>query len=153
VVEEKWGSPRLKAAMAGKEYERLIKKDVDAVILKRPTEAGYVFGASILKVIDGDTLILDIDCGFDIKKKTRVRLAKLDSPERETKSGKEAARYVSEQLAKAKKIVIKTEQTDEYGRYIGHIFYSFEDADIGQVYAEGIYLNDELLKKKMAERM
>jgi endonuclease YncB( thermonuclease family) len=57
------------------------------------------------------------------------------------------------QLAKAKGIVVKTEKVDTFGRFVGHVFYSFEDDEVGKVYAEGHYLNDELLKKGLAERM
>jgi endonuclease YncB( thermonuclease family) len=77
----------------------------------------------------------------------------VNAPELYTKKGKEARDYVRDRLMKARGIVVKTEKADDYGRYIGHVFYSFEDERPGQVYANGVYLNDELLKKKMVERM
>lgn len=80
-------------------------------------------------------------------------LAGLNAPERETKKGKEAALFVRDQLAKARGIVVKTEKVDTFGRFIGHVFYSFEDDEMGAVYAEGRYLNDDLLKKGYAQRM
>jgi endonuclease YncB( thermonuclease family) len=153
-IKEGWSRDRLRAAIAGKEYEREVKKNTDAGVLKRPTEADYVFGAEVVDIVDGDTLVLNIDTGFKNRRYgERIRLAKLNAPELYTKKGKEVRDYVRDRLMKACGIVVKTEKTDDYGRYLGHVFYSFDDDRPGRVYAEGIYLNDELLKKKMAERM
>ena len=70
-----------------------------------------------------------------------------------SKKGKESALYMRDLLTKAKGVVVKTQKVDTFGRFVGHIFYSFEDDEVGKVYAEGRYLNDELLKKGFAERM
>jgi endonuclease YncB( thermonuclease family) len=148
-----WSRDRMKTAIASREYEREVKKEEGAAILKRPDDAAYVFRATVLDVVDADTLVLAIDCGFKITKEERIRLAGLNAPERETKKGKEAALFVRDQLAKARGIVVKTEKVDTFGRFIGHVFYSFEDAEMGAVYAEGRYLNDDLLKKGYAQRM
>ena len=40
----------------------------------------------IVKVVDGDTIDIIIDLGFDLTKKERVRLAGIDSPESRTKN-------------------------------------------------------------------
>jgi len=148
-----WSRDRMKTAIASREYEREVKKEEGADILTRPTDAAYVFRVTVLEVVDADTLLLAVDCGFKIAKEERIRLAGLNAPELETKKGKEAALYVRDQLAKARGIVVKTEKVDTFGRYVGHIFYSFEDDEVGKTYAEGRYLNDELLKKGYAQRM
>jgi hypothetical protein len=67
-----------------------------------------VFRARVLDVPDADTLVLDVDCGFKIKKEERLRLAGINTPERETKKGKEAALFVRDQLQKARGVVVKT---------------------------------------------
>jgi hypothetical protein len=153
-IKEGWSRDRLRAAIAGREYEREVKKDEDAGVLKRPTDAEYVFWAEVVKVVDADTLLLDIDSGFkNWRRGERIRLAKLNAPEITTKKGREASDYVRDRLMKARGVVVKTEKADDFGRYVGHVFYSYQDDQPGQVYANGTYLNDELLKKKMAERM
>jgi endonuclease YncB( thermonuclease family) len=53
-----------------------------------------VFRVTVLEVVDADTLLLAVDCGFKITKEERIRLAGLNAPELETKKGKEAALYV-----------------------------------------------------------
>lgn len=148
-----WSRDRMKTAIASREYEREVKKEEGADILKRPTDAAYVFRVTVLEVVDSDTVRLAVDCGFKITKEERIRLAGLNAPELETKKGKEAALYVRDLLTKARGIVVKTEKVDTFGRYVGHVFYSFEDNEVGKVYAEGHYLNDELLKKGFAQRM
>ena len=65
--------------------------------------------------------------------------------------GKEAARYVRDQLAKAEVIMVRTNKVDIYGRYVGHVFYS-TDAKAGKedVFTSGRYLNQELLRRGLA---
>jgi micrococcal nuclease len=154
-AEEAWTRDRLKAAIAGREYAReVLKEKPGPTILKRPTEAEYVFKAEVVHVVDGDSLVLNIRCGFRmVREEERIRLAKLNTPEIETKKGKAARIYVQERLAQARTVVVKTEKADDHGRYIGHVFYSFEDERVSAVYAKGIYLNEELLREGYAERM
>jgi len=148
-----WSRDRLRVAVAGREFEREVKGDKTAGVLKRPTDMVYVFWAEVLDVIDGDTLVLDVDCGFNVKIKQRIRLAGLDAWEAETKKGKEATDYVRDRLGKAVGVAVKTARADTYGRYVGHVFYSDEEGDVENIYREGRYLNEELLKKGLAQRM
>jgi hypothetical protein len=149
-----WSRDRLLAAIVGHEYEReILNKPAGPTILERPKDAAYVFRAKVLEVADADTLVCDIDCGFQIKKKERIRLAELNTPEIETRKGKEAAHFVRDVLAKARGIVIKTKRVDAHGRFIGHVFYSYNDDEVATVYEHGVYLSEELLKKGLAERM
>ena len=56
----------------------------------------------VLKVVDGDTVDVLIDLGFDLTKKERIRLAGIDTPESRTrdleekKLGLEAKKYMDE---------------------------------------------------------
>jgi len=86
---------------------------------------------SLDKVVDGDTIDVTIDLGFDIKYSSRVRLAGIDTPESRTRDleekalGLEAKEYLKERLKDAKRIVIKTEKLDstgKYGRILGWLF-------------------------------
>lgn len=119
--------------------------------LKRPFGATYVYKATVLDVVDGDTLVLDIDIGFDIKKKQRIRLAGIDAPEIDADGGQEAADYVRKQLSRVTSIMVKTSKVDINGRFLGWVFYSFDEAiDKDNVYAEGKFLNQELLDRGLA---
>jgi micrococcal nuclease len=85
----------------------------------------------VLKVVDGDTIDVDIDLGFNISYTQRVRLAGIDTPESRTKDAKEKALglEVKEKLKKAidaaKDVVVKTELPDsseKYGRILGWVY-------------------------------
>jgi micrococcal nuclease len=85
----------------------------------------------VLKVVDGDTIDVVIDLGFDISFTSRVRLAGIDTPESRTKDarekilGKEVKEYLTKALNGATDIVIRTEKVDsseKYGRILGWLF-------------------------------
>jgi micrococcal nuclease len=110
-------------------------------------------------VVDGDTIDVLIDLGFDILFQSRVRLAGIDTPESRTKDLKEKAlgleskEYLKKHLKDAKSVVIKTEKMDsseKYGRILGWIYVnedteSLNDKMINDGYAWG-YMGDTKVK-------
>lgn len=85
----------------------------------------------VTKVIDGDTIDVIIDLGFDIMYKSRVRLFGIDTTESRTrdlvekKYGLMSKDFLKDKLKNAEKIVIKThkgEETGKFGRILGEIF-------------------------------
>ncbi len=82
----------------------------------------------ILKVVDGDTVDVTIDLGFDLTKKERVRLAGIDTPESRTKDlaekhmGLEAKAYLVELLNAADDLIVKTEKDGKFGRMLGWFY-------------------------------
>ena len=57
---------------------------------------------TIDKVLDGDTIDVTIDLGFDLYKKERVRIAGVDTPEKRTRDLEEKVRNRRNQLLKGK---------------------------------------------------
>ena len=110
-------------------------------------------------IVDGDTIDVLIDLGFDILFQSRVRLAGIDTPESRTKDltekalGLEAKEYLKKQLKDAKSVVIKTEKMDsseKYGRILGWVYVdgstvSINDKMINDGYAWG-YLGETKVK-------
>ena len=102
----------------------------------------------ITKIVDGDTLDVDIDLGFNISYSQRVRLAGIDTPESRTKDVKEKAlgQEVKDRLKvlteKATTIVIRTEKpdsTEKYGRVLGWLFIDGETVSINEgLIADGL---------------
>jgi micrococcal nuclease len=93
----------------------------------------------VVKVVDGDTIDVIIDLGFDIMFASRVRLAGIDTPESRTKDkaekalGLESKKYLADRLKDAKNIVIKTEKinsTEKFGRVLGHLFINGDDVSL-----------------------
>jgi len=85
----------------------------------------------VIKIVDGDTIDVILDMGFDILYKKRVRLFGIDTPESRTrdkvekKYGLLSKKFLQEQLKKAKKVVIKTykgDETGKFGRILGDVF-------------------------------
>jgi len=86
----------------------------------------FEYQATILRVVDGDTVDVDIDLGFDMwLKKQRIRLAGVDTPESRTRDKKEkecgllAKKFVEENLMVGYKYTLKTKEKGKYGRYLG----------------------------------
>jgi micrococcal nuclease len=110
-------------------------------------------------VVDGDTIDVLIDLGFDILFQSRVRLAGIDTPESRTKDLKEKAlgleskEYLKKHLKDAKSVVIKTEKMDsseKYGRILGWLYVnndteSVNDKMINDGYAWG-YMGETKVK-------
>ena len=110
-------------------------------------------------VVDGDTIDVLIDLGFDILFASRVRLAGIDTPESRTKDlaekalGLESKEYLKKYLKDAKSVVIKTEKmnsSEKYGRILGWVYVngdteSLNDKMINDGYAWG-YMGDTKIK-------
>jgi micrococcal nuclease len=113
----------------------------------------------VTNVVDGDTIDVDIDLGFDISFSSRVRLAGIDTPESRTTDkvekalGLESKEYLKKQLKDATSVIIKTEKmnsSEKYGRILGWIYIngetiSLNDKMINDGYAWG-YLGETKVK-------
>ena len=123
----------------------------EAGSLDRPTKATYVYKAIVDRVIDGDTILLKVDLGFQVWKEQRVRLAGIDTPAMDEPEGQKAYRFVLNQLANVDFVMVKTNKIDIYGRYIGHIFYSTKNLSKDEIFLKGKYLNRELVTQGLAK--
>ena len=113
----------------------------------------YQYKAKVERVVDGDTIDLNIDLGFKIITNQRIRLAGIDTPEiysvkrdsEEYNRGMEAKQFVEDRMAaNNNQVIIETDKLiGKYGRYIGTI----------RVADKEITLNDELVEKGYAVRV
>ena len=89
----------------------------------------------INRVIDGDTIDVTIDLGFDLYKKERVRVAGVDTPEKRTRDeeekalGYDATHWLQEKLEGAisgeDELIVRTELVGgvgKYGRLLGWLY-------------------------------
>jgi len=86
----------------------------------------YEYRATILKIIDGDTVDVDIDLGFDSwLRKQRIRLLGIDTPESRTRDKEEkkygllAKQFVTDFIPVGSTCVLRTQKKGKYGRYLG----------------------------------
>ena len=123
---------------------------------------------SIDRVLDGDTIDVTIDLGFDLYKKERVRVAGVDTPEKRTKDAEEkalgydATHWLEERLAEvlngSDDLVIRTELVGgvgKYGRLLGWLYVGDADVSLNeQMIAEGYaWAYDGGTKKKDFEEL
>ena len=111
-----------------------------------PTDFSYRI-SKVTKVVDGDTIDVIMDMGFDIMYKSRVRLYGIDTPESRTrnldekKRGLLAKKYLQEALKAGNKLSIKTYKDNETGKF-GRI--------LGDVFIDGKSINAQMVKDFMA---
>ena len=93
-------------------------------------------------VVDGDTIDVDIDLGFNVSFSQRVRLAGIDTPESRTKDlnekklGLEVKEWLKSILKDAEDVVIKTELPDsseKYGRILGWLYVKGTEKSLNQI--------------------
>lgn len=82
----------------------------------------YTFKATCTNVVDGDTLDIDLDLGFETFAKRRVRLLNVDTPERGQENYKEATDF-TKACVEGKKIYVQTYKSDVFGRYLANVWY------------------------------
>ena len=86
---------------------------------------------SVDHIVDGDTLDVTVDLGFNITHKIRVRLYGINTPESRTRDleekarGLESKKYFTKIVTKwveDDSLFVKTEKKGKYGRYLGILF-------------------------------
>ncbi len=106
----------------------------------------YEYECTIRKVVDGDTVDLDVSLGFGVSRiNERIRLYGIDTPEcrtrdaEEKKAGLAAKDYVKRRLQQGRTYILTTKEKGKFGRYLGVI--KLED---------GTSINAELVKENLA---
>ena len=122
----------------------------------------------INRVVDGDTIDVTIDLGFDLYKKERVRIAGVDTPEKRTRDleekalGIDATNWMKEKLEGAidgeSELTIRTELKGGMGKYgclLGWLYVGDEDVSLNeQIITEGYaWSYDGGTKKKDFEEL
>ena len=107
----------------------------------------YEYKVKIRRIVDGDTVDVDIDLGFNmILSKQRIRLYGIDTPESRTRDkeekfyGKLSAKFLKEQCKNSSEIFLKT-YLDKKGKF-GRI--------LGELIVEGVNINKMMIEKYMA---
>ena len=97
------------------------------------------------KVLDGDTIDVTIDLGFDLYKKERVRVAGVDTPEKRTRNleekelGIDATNWLKKELedvlAGDDELIVRTELvggTGKYGRLLGWLYVGDDEVSLNE---------------------
>jgi len=104
----------------------------------------YYYNSRVEKVIDGDTVRLDIDLGFTVHWKSNCRLYGINTPELNSKDPQEklkaleAKQFLIDNLPE--EVVIHSRELDKYGR------------PLVDIYVEGRLINDEIIEKGFSQK-
>lgn len=96
----------------------------------------YEYKAAVVKVVDGDTFDADVDVGFYVTMRLRLRLVGVDTAELNSKDPTErelankAKLFVEQALMADPKpaIIIKTSKADSFGRWLAAVTYTVQDS-------------------------
>ena len=101
----------------------------------------YEYGASgtTARAVDGDTLDLDIDLGFRLTSRQRVRLLGCNAPEHNAPGGTEATAFTTAWLASRPALIVHTvlDRGDKYGRLLARVIGSDGSDLTGALLAAG----------------
>ena len=106
----------------------------------------YEYRCTVTRVVDGDTVDAEIDLGFDIVFKSRIRLFGVDTPESRTRDldekarGKLASAFLSEKIEQADFVKVQT-KLDKKGKF-GRV--------LGVIVADDLDLNQEMINQNLA---
>jgi micrococcal nuclease len=122
----------------------------------------YIYNSEVVRVVDGDTIIANVDVGFDMWKRCNIRLYGINTPETRTRDleekamGYEAKDRLIELLEKNEnKFILESKGLDKYGRSLGVIWTGYHEvetyADTSGMRPVEISLNDILVQEGLAE--
>ena len=101
----------------------------------------------ITRIVDGDTVDVDIDLGFNITISHRIRLKGINAPETKTldleekNKGIQARLWLEKELSKPGEWIIETTKEDKYGRMLGTLY----------LVGEPVTVNEKMLNEGIAK--
>jgi len=113
----------------------------------------FQYSAKVVRIVDGDTLYLDVDLGFFIRMTIDVRLNGVNTPETRGPSrqaGLKSKAYVEQAVPVGSTVVVQTYKAEKYGRYLADLWYLPGATDWDEIKSKGRLLNQELLDKGLA---
>lgn len=91
----------------------------------------FTYAAKVERVVDADTIDVELDLGMRVYFRTRLRVAHIDAPEVSTQEGKDARAFVAglldPGLATYRRVVVATHKPDKYGRALADVTYIDDD--------------------------
>lgn len=97
------------------------------------------YPAAILEVIDGDTLVVTADLGFDVWYRVHVRLLGINAREKTDPGGPEARAHLAGLLSPGLRVLLQSDRWDKYGgRALGYVHLS-DGRDVAEVMADDGY--------------
>ena len=132
-----------------------VHKDGDALGGYRLTRSRsgrlHTYTGVVERVVDGDTLWVKVDCGFETYTRQKLRLRGLDTPELPGAAGQRARDFVQAAVGETEFVVVSTTKPDKYDRYLADVFYLVGADEPERVLKAGTCLNTVLLERGFAK--
>lgn len=112
------------------EFDSVAADRVAATLLGEIQSDGnllYHYNAEVIKIVDADTIDVNIDVGFGGSRIERLRLARINAPEvrgPEREAGLEAKDWLEDIIPLHSRVRIRTYKDDSFGRYIAEVWLS-----------------------------
>ena len=110
----------------------------------------YEYNVKVVKVVDGDTVDVDIDLGFGMTyKKQRVRMLGIDTPESRTRDlvekqfGKASKKHLKKLLEMSERISLISHDKGKFGRILGELYGHYNEGH--PVYGESFNINQQMI--------
>ena len=110
----------------------------------------FTYRATVLKIVDGDTLDIALALAPGFTRDLRLRLRGLDCPEIDTASGRAAKAFVEKLLSPGDEVIVCTTKPDKYDRYLADVFLVSQSSEASA--KEDVFLNNALLSSGHAIR-
>ena len=96
----------------------------------------YNYKATLVRIIDADTIEADIQLGFYMTYRSKIRLLGINAPERYTEDGKAATAWLANYIPLGHEIKLDVfKAAEKYGRWLAYVIYN------------GVNVNEELVKQ------
>lgn len=99
----------------------------------------YEYNTKIERVVDGDTVDVFIDLGFEVWHHQRLRLLGIDAAEHNTPFGAVTKEYMKK-ILEGQSVKIQVTKPDKYGRYLASVFLKSD-----------VSINDQMIKCGLAK--
>jgi endonuclease YncB( thermonuclease family) len=116
----------------------------------------FQYEAKVIRIVDGDTMVLDVDLGFHVHVEAIVRLANINAPERVTWTAQgledPALQFIQQNTPPGSTVVVDISRSEKYGRYLAVVLFAPGVSDRNEIMRTGRTLNAELLEKGFAQK-
>tara|TARA_Y100000310_G_scaffold323954_1_gene385140 strand:- start:8598 stop:8987 length:390 start_codon:yes stop_codon:yes gene_type:complete len=108
----------------------------------------FEYTIKVTRVVDGDTVDAEIDLGFDVRVKKRIRLFGINTPESRTRDKEEkkrglAAKYRLEEIIDQSEVIrLRSHGSGKYGRVLGELMITDDhSSDTADLYEDGEWIS------------
>lgn len=110
-------------------------------LLQPSPDVLYIYMAAVVRIVDGDTLVADIDLGFELSMRHTLRLLNIDAPEMHAPDAgvRLAAIKATSELGRmiaGRSIYVRTHKSDSFGRYLAEVW-TLDGIDVNQHMLDG----------------